>query len=74
MMAQLDMPAMTLTVLALLLFLDEQYAFCALACTALVLTKETGLSTPLVFGGWLLHQRRWRQAGYFSAPLIALSI
>jgi 4-amino-4-deoxy-L-arabinose transferase-like glycosyltransferase len=74
MMAQLDMPAMTLTVLALLLFLDEQYASCTLACTALVLVKETGLSTPLVFGGWLLYERRWPQAGFFAAPLIALSV
>lgn len=74
MMAQLDMPAMTLTLAALLLFLEEQYAFCALACTALVLVKETGLSTPLVFAGWLMYGRRWRQAAYFSAPAIALGM
>jgi hypothetical protein len=74
MMAQLDMPAMTFSVLALLLFLEEQYAFCALACTALVLVKETGLSTPLVFAGWLLYQRRWPQASFFSAPVVALSL
>ncbi len=51
MMVLLDMPAMTLTVLALLLFFDERYAACALATTALVLVKETAISTPMVFAG-----------------------
>ncbi len=75
MMAQLDMPAMTLTMLALLLFLEQRFAACALACTALVLVKETGISTPLVLGGWLwLHDRRRREALYFVAPVIALGI
>jgi 4-amino-4-deoxy-L-arabinose transferase-like glycosyltransferase len=73
MMAQLDMPAMTLTALALLLFLDDQFAACAAACTALVMVKETGISTPFVFAAWLwLRDKRKREALYFLAPAIAL--
>jgi 4-amino-4-deoxy-L-arabinose transferase-like glycosyltransferase len=53
MMALLDMPAMTLTVLALLLFLDQRWGWCAAACTLLVLTKETAVTTPAAFAGWL---------------------
>jgi hypothetical protein len=72
MMAQLDMPAMTLTALALLLFLDDRMIPCAAACTALVLVKETGISTPFVFALWLwLHGRR-RETFYFLVPAIAL--
>ncbi len=75
MMAQLDMPAMTLTALALLLFLEERHAACAMACTALVLVKETGISTPIVFAVWLgLRDRRWRETLYFVAPAIALGL
>ena len=75
MMVLLDMPAMTLTVLALLLFLDERYAACALASTALVLVKETGISTPMVFGAWLLfREKRIREALYFVAPAVALGL
>jgi len=73
MMAQLDMPAMTVTVLALLLFLNRRYAACALSCTALVLVKETAITTPLVFAIWLLiRERRVREAFYFTAPALAL--
>ncbi len=75
MMAQLDMPAMTLTALALLLFLDERYAWCATACTLLVLVKETGISTPFVFAAWLwIYEKRRRESLYFIAPAIALAI
>jgi len=75
MMVLLDMPAMTLTVLSLLLFLDERYAACALATTALVLVKETAISTPLVFGAWLLfREKRVREASYFLAPALALGL
>lgn len=73
MMAQLDMPAMTLTALALLVFLDGRYAWCALACTVLVLVKETGISTPFVLAAWLwIRDGRRREALYFLAPAIAL--
>jgi hypothetical protein len=72
-MVLLDMPAMTFTALALLLFLDERYAACAAACVALVLIKETSITTPMVFGAWLLfREKKVRQALYFFAPAIAL--
>lgn len=74
MMVLLDMPAMTLTVLALLLFLEERWAWCAAACTLLVLTKETALTTPVVFAAWLWFKtERKREALYFLAPIAALS-
>jgi hypothetical protein len=72
-MVLLDMPAMTFTALALLWFLDERYAACAAACVALVLVKETSITTPMVFGAWLLfREKKIRQALYFVAPAIAL--
>jgi len=75
MMVLLDMPAMTLTILALLLFLDESYLACAAATVALVLVKETAITTPMVFGAWLLFRdRRWKQALYFFAPAVALAL
>jgi len=75
MMVLLDMPAMTLTVLSVLLFLDERYAACALATTALVLVKETAISTPMVFAAWLLFRaKRIREALYFLAPALALGL
>ena len=74
MMVQLDMPAMTLTLLALLLFLDQRYLWCAAACTALVMVKETALTTPLVFAACLLFRERLRrEAVYFAAPVAALA-
>ena len=75
MMVLLDMPAMTLTVLALLLFLDQRYGACALAATALVLVKETAISTPMVFAAWLwFHEKKRRDALYFLAPAVALGL
>ncbi len=72
-MILLDMPAMTFTALALLLFLDERFAASAAACTALVLIKETSITTPMVFGVWLLfREKKIREALYFFAPAIAL--
>src|SRR6266568_4187587 len=73
MLAQLDMPAMLFTILATLLFLEEQVFLSAVACVALVLVKETGVVTPLLFGLWLLAERRALQAGYFLMPLAALA-
>ncbi len=43
MLAQLDMPAMCLSTLALLLFLQNRFRASAFACTILVLVKETGV-------------------------------
>jgi len=75
MMVLLDMPAMTFTLLALLLFLDQRYAACAAATVALVLVKETAITTPMVFGAWLLFRdRRMKEAFYFFAPAIALGL
>ncbi len=75
MMAQLDMPAMTFTALALLLFLEDQLIACAVVCTVLVLCKETAISTPFVFAVWLwFHDHKRRQTFYFLAPAIALGI
>ena len=74
MMAQLDMPAMVFTALGLVLFLRGQYFASALACTAVVLAKETSLVIPAVFGAWLLWERRFRQALYFFLPAIAVAM
>ena len=74
MMAQLDMPAMVLTALGLLLFLRGQFFASAIACTVLVLAKETSLVVPGVFGAWLLWERRYRPACYFFLPAIALAV
>lgn len=74
MMAQLDMPAMVFTLLALLLFVKRQYRAAAAACIALVLIKETGLVAPMVFGGILIYRKQWQTASYFLAPFLALSL
>jgi hypothetical protein len=72
MLAQLDMPAMLFTILAVVLFLDESIFLSALACAALVLVKETGVVTPVLLSLWLLAERRLLQAGYYLLPLTAL--
>jgi len=75
MMVLLDMPAMTLTILALLLFFDQRYAACAVATTALVLVKETAITTPMVFAAWLwIKEKRHIDALYFLAPAVALGL
>lgn len=73
MLAQLDAPAMLFTSLALLFFLQGRMRWSALACVALVLTKETGVVAPLLFGYRLARERRWQEASYFLAPLAALA-
>jgi hypothetical protein len=74
MMAQLDMPAMVFTLLALLFFLRKRYGYAALACVALVLTKETGAVTPAVFFLVLIRRRQFRQASFFLAAPAALGV
>ncbi len=69
MMAQLDMPAMVFFSLALLLFLDDRIVPAALACTVLVLVKETGIVAPALFGAWLWMERRRREALWFILPV-----
>ena len=72
MMAQLDMPAMVLTILALLLFVSDRLMYCAAACVALVLVKETGLVVPAIFGAVLLTQGHWRKSLLFLPSALAL--
>jgi hypothetical protein len=73
MLAQLDMPAMLFTMLALLLFLKDRVRAAAFATVALVLVKETGLVVPLVFAAWLVWERRGREASWFALPVVALA-
>ncbi|MGA8029769.1 MAG: hypothetical protein WB992_21710 [Bryobacteraceae bacterium] len=72
MMAQLDMPAMALTLTALLLFIRKNYAAAAAASMLLVLVKETGIVVPLVFFAVLVFRKDWKRAGFFIAPGVAL--
>jgi 4-amino-4-deoxy-L-arabinose transferase-like glycosyltransferase len=72
-LAQLDMPAMALTALALLLFVQERVRAAAAVSVALVLVKETGVIEPLLFAGWLAWERRWREAAWFLLPVGALA-
>ena len=74
MLAQLDMPAMCFTALALLLFLQNRFRASAIACVALVLMKETGLVAPLLFAAWLLWERRIRDAVWYCLPAVALAV
>jgi hypothetical protein len=73
-MAQLDMPAMVLTLWALLLFLKKRYAPAATVCVLLVLVKETGIVTPLIFFLISLRRRDWKRAAYFTGPAFALGV
>lgn len=78
MLAQLDMPAMCLSSLALLLFLQDRFRASAVACALLVLVKETGVVAPALFGCWLLVER-WKRPGmreafWFVLPLPGLLI
>lgn len=77
MLAQLDMPAMCLSVIALLLFVQNRARASAVVCAALVLVKETGIVAPAVFGCWLLLERgsAWkdrRRAFWFALPAAVL--
>jgi hypothetical protein len=72
-MVLLDLPAMALTALALLMFFRERWISSAVACTLLVLTKETGALVPAVLGIALAWQRRWREAVLFVIPALPLA-
>jgi len=75
MMAQLDMPAMLFTVLALLLFLQDHHRAAALVCTVLVLAKETGALLPLILLLALLADPSRRKfAAYYFAPFAVLGV
>ena len=73
MMAQLDMPAMTFTLLALLLFVRGQFLGAVIASVVLVLCKETGLVVPFTFFLVLCYRRDWVRASWFAAPALALA-
>ena len=75
MMAQLDMPAMAFTLLALLMFFEDRHLLAAVACVALVLAKETGAILPLILGGalWLDRSRR-KKALYYALPFPILAV
>lgn len=74
MMAQLDMPAMLGTVLALWLFLRDRHMLAALACTGVVLVKETGILLPFLFICvlWMRPGKR-RVALLYIAPFVVLA-
>jgi hypothetical protein len=72
MMAQLDMPCMVFTLLALFFFIKQEYAWAAGACVIAVLVKETAIVTPFVFFCLLARQKDWRRASWFVAPAAAL--
>ncbi|MGI8991531.1 MAG: ArnT family glycosyltransferase [Bryobacteraceae bacterium] len=73
MLAQLDMPAMVFTCLALLLFFQEKTGMAAAACCVLAMVKETGIVLPIVLGGWLFYEGRRREAVWFAAPILPLA-
>jgi hypothetical protein len=72
MMAELDMPAMLFTLLAVLFFVRNNYGAAAGASVALVLIKETGLVVPCVMCLILLLRKDWRRAACFLAPGLLL--
>ena len=72
MMAQLDMPAMVFTLLALFLFVKREYAWAAAACVVLVLVKETGIVTPFVFFCVLAQRKEWKRAAWFAGSAVVL--
>lgn len=74
MMAQLDMPAMVLAVIALLFFLQERWALSAIASVVLLLTKETAIVFPVVFAADLLRRRRYRESALYLPAFIALGL
>jgi 4-amino-4-deoxy-L-arabinose transferase-like glycosyltransferase len=78
MLAQLDMPAMCFSLLALLLFLQDRYRASAVACVVLVLVKETGVVVPALLACWAFFEPGTRKerlrALWFLLPLPGLGI
>lgn len=74
MMAQLDMPSMLFTALALLLFVHDRTRAAALLSIPLVLVKETGAMVPALFCAWLFFEKRRREAAWFALPFAALTL
>jgi 4-amino-4-deoxy-L-arabinose transferase-like glycosyltransferase len=73
MLAQLDLPAALLTLLALLLFLEDRFRAAALVSVALALTKETGLVVPVLLGAWLFIEGKRRLVWWYALPAAALA-
>jgi hypothetical protein len=73
-LAQLDLPVMLFSSVALLLFLQDRVRACAIVCVPMVLMKETGAIVPLVFIVWLAAGRRWRDLFWFLPSLIVLAV
>jgi hypothetical protein len=72
-LAHLDLPAMLFTMMALVAFIRDHVRAAALASTALVLTKETGILVPALFAVWLITEHRRREAAWFLIPAAALA-
>src|SRR5262245_1160179 len=72
-LAQLDMPAMVFTCLALWLYLKGRMFWASVACIALVMSKETGVILPVLLGGALVLDRKFRQGAYFAMAPIAVA-
>jgi len=74
MLAQLDMPAMVFTLAGLLFFLQGRHRSAGIACTALVLAKETGILLPLLCALTLIRRRgEERHALWYLPPFVALA-
>jgi hypothetical protein len=71
-LAQLDMPCMVLTLLALLLFVKKKYAWSAVVCIPLVLVKETGIVAPFIFFCFFVLRRDFWRAAWFVPAALAL--
>ncbi len=74
MLAQLDLPAALCATAALALYLNGRIELTVVACTALVLVKDTGAVLPIVFAADLLRGGRRREAFLFTVPLAALAV
>jgi hypothetical protein len=72
-MAQLDMPCMVLTLLALLLFVKKKYLWAAVVCIPLVLVKETGIVAPFIFFCFFVLRKDYRRAALFVPSALALA-
>ncbi len=73
MLAQLDMPCMVFTLLAVLFFSSNRNTRGPLRPAWFsVLMKETGIVTPFVFFCFLARQKDWKRASWFAAPVVAL--
>jgi len=72
-LVQLDLPAAALTCLTLYLFLAERHWLAVASACLLVMAKETGILLPLLLGGWLAVERRFRRASAYLIPAALLA-